>query len=139
MADSGAATQQAATAASLRHAEEAAAALKLLADATRLRLYVLLRRGEACVCELAAELGLAENLVSHHLGILRRAGLLEDRRDLSDARWVYYRLNLATLSALHARLGTLFDPATVGTRTPICGPAALITPRRGRAPRDPLT
>ena len=101
-----------------------AGALRVLADPTRLRIYLLLRQGEACVCELAAALGLAENLVSHHLSVLRRAGLTCDRRDASDARWVYYQLDAAALGALFAELGALFDPRTLGTRTPTCGPAA---------------
>ncbi|WIG59631.1 MAG: hypothetical protein OJF49_002378 [Ktedonobacterales bacterium] len=106
------------------------ALLKALADPTRLRLYLLLRRGEACVCELAAELELAENLVSHHLGVLRRLGLVRDRRDTADARWVYYTLDTGTLRQLAAELGLLFNPDTIGTRTPTCGPAALLTPQR---------
>lgn len=106
------------------------ALLKALADPTRLRLYLLLRRGEACVCELATELALAENLVSHHLGVLRRLGLVRDRRDTADARWVYYTLDTDTLRQLAAELGLLFDPDTIGTRIPTCGPAALLTPQR---------
>ncbi len=102
-----------------------AAILRVLADPTRLRIFLLLRQGEACVCELATELGLAENLVSHHLGVLRRAGLTHDRRDSTDARWVYYRLDASALARLTADLGALFDPRTLGTRIPSCGPAAL--------------
>jgi len=104
--------------------------LRVLADPTRLRIYLLLRRGEACVCELAAELELAENLISHHLGVLRRAGLAHDRRDPTDARWVYYQLDVPTLERLAETFGALFDPRTLGTRTPTCGPAALLMPQR---------
>jgi len=100
------------------------AALRTLADPTRFRLYLKLRQGEACVCELADELGLAENLVSHHLKALRVVGFVRDRRDPADARWVYYQLDPATLTTLFAALGALFDPQTLGTRVPTCGPAA---------------
>lgn len=113
--------------------DRVAAALRALADPTRFRLYLTLRRGEACVCELAEELGLAENLVSHHLKALRRIGLVYDRRDPTDARWVYYQLDAATLTTLFAALGALFDPQTLGTRLPTCGPAAapqLVMPTR---------
>jgi len=113
-------------------ATRVAGVLRVLADPTRLRIYLLLRQGEACVCELAAALGLAENLVSHHLSVLRRAGLTRDRRDASDARWVYYQLDAAALGALFAELGALFDPRTLGTRMPTCGPAA--TPAQVIAP-----
>lgn len=115
------------------------AALRALADPTRFRLYLALRQGEACVCELANQLGLAENLVSHHLKALRLVGLVHDRRDASDARWVYYQLDAVTLATLFAALGALFDPQTLGTRVPTCGPAAasrLVVPTR-RANQEP--
>ncbi len=102
--------------------------LRLLSDPTRLRIFLLLREGEACVCELASALGLAENLVSHHLGALRRAGLVRDRRDASDARWVYYTLDAAELDRAHAAVSALFDPRTLGVRVPTCGPAAVCGP-----------
>ena len=102
--------------------------LRLLSDPTRLRIFLLLREGEACVCELASALGLAENLVSHHLGALRRAGLVRDRRDASDARWVYYTLDAAELERAHAVVSALFDPRTLGVRVPTCGPAAVCGP-----------
>ena len=114
-------------------AREVAAVLRVLSDPTRLRIYLLLRQGETCVCELASLLGLAENLVSHHLGALRRAALVQDRRDPADARWVYYQLNKDTLQRLARELGSLFDPQTVGVRIPTCGPAALLMPRRKEA------
>ncbi|MGH2485518.1 MAG: ArsR/SmtB family transcription factor [Ktedonobacterales bacterium] len=103
-----------------------AGVLKALADPTRLRIFTLLRAGEACVCEIAGELGLAENLVSHHLGVLRRSGLVRDRRDVSDARWVYYQLDPATLDQCAPLVGALFDSRALGVRIPRCGPAASI-------------
>jgi ArsR family transcriptional regulator len=98
--------------------------LKALADPTRLRIFTLLRAGEACVCEIAGALDLAENLVSHHLGVLRRTGLVRDRRDPSDARWVYYQLDAATLDHFAPLVGALFDSRALGARLPQCGPAA---------------
>ena len=100
------------------------AVLRVLADSTRLRIFRMLREGEACVCEIAAELSLAENLVSHHLRALREVGLVHDRRDPTDARWVYYHLSTPALGQIRAELGALFDPYTVGVRTPTCGPVA---------------
>lgn len=118
-----------------------AGALKVLADTTRLRIFVFLRSGEACVCEIAGELNLAENLVSHHLGVLRREGIVRDRRDPSDARWVYYQLDPERLTQLAAMLGEMFESSTIGARTPTCGPAAAIpaqwSPRPAR--RSALT
>jgi ArsR family transcriptional regulator len=67
-----------------------AALLKVLADATRLRLAVALsRNGETCVCALAEGLAEPEYKVSRHLAVMRSAGLVEARRD---GTWMHYRL-----------------------------------------------
>lgn len=63
--------------------------LQLLAEPNRLRILALLAHGERCVCDIEAALALPQNLVSHHLKVLKRRGLLQDRRS---GRWVYYRL-----------------------------------------------
>ncbi|MBI5834676.1 MAG: helix-turn-helix transcriptional regulator [Armatimonadetes bacterium] len=56
--------------------------LRALADPPRLRLLALLRaHGILCVCELEQVTGLAQYTVSRNLGILRRAGLVEGRRN----------------------------------------------------------
>jgi ArsR family transcriptional regulator len=62
---------------------------KALADDTRLRIVALLSHGELCVCHLEEALGLSQPNVSRQLGILRAAGVVEDRRE---GNWVYYRL-----------------------------------------------
>ncbi|RMF79395.1 MAG: ArsR family transcriptional regulator [Nitrospirae bacterium] len=65
--------------------------LGLLSDPTRLRCVVLLaQEGELCVCELTEALGVAQPKVSRHLGVLRDAGVVADRRE---GRWVHYRLH----------------------------------------------
>ena len=64
---------------------------KALADPTRLRLLMLLaREGELCVCELTHALREIQPKISRHLGLLRAAGLVQDRRE---GQWIYYRLN----------------------------------------------
>jgi ArsR family transcriptional regulator len=63
---------------------------KALADETRLRVLKLLGRGELCVCEIAAALGLEQPRLSFHLRILKEAGIIVDRRQ---ERWIVYRLN----------------------------------------------
>lgn len=60
-----------------------------LAEPTRLRLLVLLLAGEACVCDLLAALDRPQPVVSRHLGVLRRAGLVHARRE---GVWMWYRL-----------------------------------------------
>ena len=60
-----------------------------LSDQTRLRIVQRLRSGERCVCVLQTSLGLAQPLLSHHLRVLREAGLVVGRRE---GRWVHYSL-----------------------------------------------
>ncbi len=54
--------------------------LKALSDETRLRILCLLKGGEKCVCEIVGFLNLPQNLVSHHLKVLKDAGLVESRK-----------------------------------------------------------
>lgn len=78
-----------------------------LSNETRLRcISLLLSHGELCVCELTDVVGAAQPNVSRHLGQLRDAGLVTDRRD---SQWIYYRVNpelpewvLQTLKAVEA-------------------------------------
>jgi ArsR family transcriptional regulator len=52
-----------------------------LADPMRLKILECLRNGERCVCEIIPYLGIPQPLVSRHLAILKRCGLVRDRRD----------------------------------------------------------
>jgi DNA-binding transcriptional ArsR family regulator len=71
-------------------AERLAAVTKALADPTRLVIAAALRDGgELCVCDLAWIVERAENLVSHHVRVLRAAGLARSRRE---AKMVLYEL-----------------------------------------------
>jgi ArsR family transcriptional regulator, lead/cadmium/zinc/bismuth-responsive transcriptional repressor len=73
--------------------EAAAHRARALADPTRLRVAAALASGgELCGCDLAWVLGRAQNLVSHHLKVLREAGLVESRRD---GRTVFFGLKEA--------------------------------------------
>ena len=54
---------------------------RLLSDKTRLNILMLLAKGERNVSSLCGELSLPQPTVSHHLGLLRRGGLLQTRRD----------------------------------------------------------
>jgi ArsR family transcriptional regulator len=81
--------------------------LKVLADEHRLAIVALLARGELCVCHLVDILRLPQSTVSHHVGVLKRAGLVRDRRDERDGRWTYYRLDPTAIAALHGRLAEL--------------------------------
>lgn len=85
--------------------ERLAALLKAAGDSRRLQLIALLRQQELCVCDLIDLLGWPQSLISHHLGVLRAAGLVRDRRD---AQWVYYSLAPERLAELAELCGAVF-------------------------------
>ena len=62
---------------------------KALADATRLRILGLLLTGEVCVCDIHESLKIPQPKASRHLAYLRKAGLVEARRE---GLWMHYRL-----------------------------------------------
>lgn len=87
---------------------------KVLGDPVRLRLLSLIAGhvdGEACVCELTGDrFAVSGPTISHHLRVLREAGLIAGERR---GTWIYYRLLPGTLAALTAFLSTASPtPAT---------------------------
>lgn len=85
---------------------DAAAALaayfKALADPTRVAIVNRLTGAEeVCVCDLTATFDLAQPTVSHHLKVLRDAGLVESSRR---GTWAYYRLVPEALDAVRGAL-----------------------------------
>ena len=79
--------------------------MRLLADATRLRLWSVLRRGALSVAELQEVLGLGQSRISTQLALLKRAGLVEDRKE---GKHSYYALREVGSQAL---LESLADQA----------------------------
>lgn len=73
--------------------------LRALADEARLELVARIAAagGPICVCDLTPGLGLAQPTISHHLKVLRDAGVVRSERRGS---WVYYSLELSILGAL---------------------------------------
>jgi ArsR family transcriptional regulator, arsenate/arsenite/antimonite-responsive transcriptional repressor len=65
---------------------------RALSDRTRLRILNLLRGGELCVCDLVDLLGVPQPTASRHLAYLRKAGLVQARKQ---GHWSYYRLRTA--------------------------------------------
>lgn len=95
-------------------AERLARVFRALGDRHRVRLLSLIaasERGEACVCDLTAPLGLAQPTVSHHMKLLADAGLvIRDQR----GKWAYYRIAPETVAPLSDMLGVLLaGPAAV--------------------------
>jgi len=64
--------------------------LKAIADDNRFKIITFLQGGEKCVCEIWKELDLPQNLISHHLKILKDNKVLLDRRD---GQKIFYKLN----------------------------------------------
>jgi len=81
---------------------------KALGDETRLRILNLLQEGELCVCDLTHALGLPQSTVSRHLAILKKAGLVADRRNRT---WAFYRLADDASPLARGVLELLADPA----------------------------
>jgi ArsR family transcriptional regulator len=83
--------------------DELAARFKALADATRVAIVNRLAAApEVCVCDLTAGFELSQPTISHHLKILREAGLVESNRR---GTWAYYRLVPAAIESLRGALG----------------------------------
>lgn len=64
--------------------------LKILGGDVRLNIVLYLSSGEKCVCNIFEYLKLPQNLVSHHLSVMRKNNLITARKD---GKWVYYTLN----------------------------------------------
>ncbi len=82
-----------------------AAVFKALSDPVRLRLFSLIASfdGQACVCDLTGEFDVSQPTISHHLKVLREAGLVGSERR---GTWVYYW----PLPSALAQLSTLLAP-----------------------------
>jgi len=83
-------------------AAEVAERFKALADPTRVRLLnLLLRNTELCVCDLQANFDLSQPTISHHLGILRKSGLVDSE---TRGRWAFYRVRNEAVDELSRAL-----------------------------------
>ena len=102
--------------------ESMAECLKALSDPKRLLILDLIRNGTQCNCEFSDSLNLQPNLISHHLRILKEAGLVNVVRDPMDSRWIYYTINQATYKELREYLNVFLDPDRIQRRQATCGP-----------------
>lgn len=93
--------------------------LRAVAEPLRWRILMLLAHEELCVCHLVEALDAPQSLISHHLRVLRDAGLVDTDRF---RYWTYYRLRPQAVEALAQRLVELAGGAPVpGTiRRPCC-------------------
>ena len=79
----------------------AALRFRALGDETRLRILEQLGSGQRSVSDLMVLLDIGQSLMSHHLRILREAGLVTDRRD---GRWIHYSIAEPALAACRLAL-----------------------------------
>jgi ArsR family transcriptional regulator len=108
----GCCTPMTAEALSVDQAADLAHGFKALGDPVRLRLLSLIAArngGEVCVCELTDAFTVSGPTISHHLRVLREAGLIDCQRR---GTWVYYWI-------VPARLGALSQLLDVSTSTPV--------------------
>jgi ArsR family transcriptional regulator, arsenate/arsenite/antimonite-responsive transcriptional repressor len=94
-------------------AAELAGVFKALADPVRLRLLSLIasyRGGEVCVCDMTSSFEVTGPTISHHLKVLREAGLIDSQRR---GTWVYYWV----IPAMLDRIGGVFAPAETSLAT----------------------
>ena len=85
---------------------------KAFSDETRLRILKLLEGGELCVCDIVAAINTVQPKISFHLGVLKEAGLIKDRRQ---GKWIHYSLDASDIFRRFLLLSTLerISPETV--------------------------
>lgn len=91
--------------------------LAALGEEKRLRILAVLRDGEHCVCDLMDHMDAGQSLLSHHLKVLKDAGLVADRKE---GRWSMYRLVPEALAELESWLGALREDAERPPVSPQC-------------------
>jgi len=96
--------------------------LKIVCEPNRLMLLEKMIEGVQCNCELGQALQIAPNLISHHLTILREAGLINAERDPVDNRWVYYSINPVKLDEFKDFFADFFNSGRIQPRGTACGP-----------------
>lgn len=92
-----------------------AARLKVLGEPTRLEIVRRLAAEDLCPCHLVADLGIAQPLVSHHLRVLREAGIL---RSEPAGAFTYYVLVRPVMAEIAELLGDLAQEARPKRRRP---------------------
>lgn len=96
--------------------------LKVLCEPNRLMLLDAIISGVQCNCDLGESLGMAPNLISHHLSVMREAGLIDSERDQTDARWIYYTVNPKALESIQRLLSAFLDPTRIQPLSNSCRP-----------------
>ena len=91
--------------------------LGAVAEPVRWQIVQLLAGEQLCVCHLVEELGIPQSLVSHHLKVLKDAGLVRGERF---RYWTYYSMTPGALVEVADRLRDLADREPPASRRPCC-------------------
>jgi DNA-binding transcriptional ArsR family regulator len=114
--------------------EQIAASLSAIASSQRIAILLAIGNGEACVCHLETVLGWRQAYISQHLMGLRKADILQDRRE---GRYIFYKLKNTALLNLLTNSASLYGlaPETISTlinkqsypscECPQCAPALI--------------
>lgn len=70
---------------------------RVLGEPNRLRIVEFLINGERCVCRINQYLQLSQNLISHHLAVMKEYKILNSRRE---GKWIYYSINKKSFKIL---------------------------------------
>ncbi len=118
----------------LQVSEQIAAPLSAISSPQRIAILLLIGKGEACVCHLEASLGWRQAYISQHLMALRKADILQDRRE---GRYIFYSLkdasvlDLVTASAIISGLSAetvsslLNQQTNTSCECPQCSPVLI--------------
>ena len=80
--------------------------LGIIAEGNRLKILCVLKKGERCVCDIWQDLGIAENLASHHLRILKEAEMIVSRKE---GLKVIYSINKKGIKRLNSLLNRFLN------------------------------
>jgi ArsR family transcriptional regulator len=106
---------------------------KALGDETRLEIVRMLLGRELCVCDILAAFAVSQSTISHHLKILKQAGLLIDRRD---GKWIYYSIHVEVIKVAKGFLQTVIAKSATKARCQPCADITLNNRKMGREPGD---
>ena len=120
---------------------EQVAFFKALANPIRAQIVEFLLHGERCVCEMTGPLDISQPLVSHHLALLRDAGLIRQRNEANrtyySIDWEKFDTALADIVTHVERARVLPSSSIAGARTTAAGNACAVPhhpPKRKETP-----
>lgn len=86
--------------------EEVTHFLKIIAEENRLKILCILNKEkEVCVCSILKELSLSQNLVSHHLKVLKDFNLISSKKE---GRWILYSINKKEINKYQKLLNKIY-------------------------------